>query len=208
MKKILFVTLPLKKNLKKCVYPVDGNALLEIKEPIQFAATAALANSLKADDDVKVLLLETKGGENAGSDNAKLFKEELDHFNKAIGANISYKIISGPFDLSQTNFKHIFKDLLNELEHNAEIYADITFGPRTLPLLLFPIFQFAEKFFDNSISYIVYAKVEFDENKKIIAGSEMIYDITPLYLMNSFTNLIETSSSERAIKAIEALFKD
>ena len=52
MKKILFVTLPLKGNLKKCVYPVDGNALLEIKEPIQFAATAALANSLKADDEV------------------------------------------------------------------------------------------------------------------------------------------------------------
>lgn len=210
MKKILFVTLQLKKmsDDDKRIYPVNGNTLLEINEPIYFAATAAIVSTLKTDDEVKVVLVKTEGGENAGDENAKLFKEELDHFNKAIGANISYKIISGPFDLSQTNFKHIFKDLLNELEHNAEIYADITFGPRTLPLLLFPIFQFAEKFFDNSISYIVYAKVEFDENKKIIAGSEMIYDITPLYLMNSFTNLIETSSSERAIKAIEALFKD
>ena len=73
MKKILFVTLPLRKDLKKCVYPVNGNSFLEIKEPIYFAATCALANLLKADDEVKVILLKTEGGDNAGDENAKLF---------------------------------------------------------------------------------------------------------------------------------------
>lgn len=206
MKKILFVTLPLKKNLKKCVYPVDGNALLEIKEPIQFAATAALANSLKADDEVKVLLLETKGGENAGSDNAKLFEEELDHFNK-VGAKITYKILPSAFDMSKTNFQFMFKAILKELEHDAEIYADTTYGPKPLAFLLFTVCQFAEKFFDCSIGYIVYSKVEF-KNNEIVEGSPMIYDITPLYLMQNFTNMIETSSSERAIETINALFED
>ena len=206
MKKILFVTLPLKGNLKKCVYPVDGNALLEIKEPIQFAATAALAHSLKADDEVKVFLLETKGGENAGAENAKLFEEELNHFNK-VGAKISYETLSNAFDPSKTNFQFMFKALIKELEQNAEIYADVTYGPKPLAFLLFIVCQFAEKFFDCSIGNIVYSKVEF-KNNEIVEGSPMIYDITPLYLMQNFTNLIETSSSDRAIKTIEALFED
>ena len=206
MKKIVFATLPLKNDMKKRIYPVDGNALIEVKEPIYYAVNSALANTMKADDEVKVLLLETKGGENAGEENAKLFKEELKHFNK-VGAKISYETLSNAFDPSKTNFKFMFKALIKELEQGAEIYADVTFGPKPLAFLLFTVFQFAEKFFDCSIGNIVYSKVEFKKGE-IIPGSEMIYDITPLYLMNSFTNMIETSSSDRAIKAVEALFED
>lgn len=206
MKKILFVTLPLKGRLEKRIYPVDGNALIEIKEPILFAATAALVSKLKADDEVKIILIETKGGENAGSENAKLFIDELNQFNKS-GAKITEAIIPTAFDPSKTNFQFLFKALLKELEHDAEIYADITYGHKPLTMFLFSVFQFAEKFFDCSIGYIVYSKVEF-QNGKIITGSEMIYDVTPIYLMQNFINMIETSSSERAIKTIDALFED
>lgn len=206
MKKILFVTLPLRKIGEKRIYPVNSNILPEIKEPIRFAATATLAATLKADDKVKVILLKVEGGEDAGDENAKLFEEELNHFN-TVGAKISYEVISSVFDPSKLNFQFIFKTLLKQLENKAEIYADITFGPKPLSLLLFSIFQFAEKFFDCSIAYIFYSKVEF-KNNQIIEGSEKICDITPLYLMNSFTNLIEAPDSKHAIKAIEALFED
>lgn len=206
MKKIVFVTLPLKGNLEKRIYPVDGNSLLEIKEPICFAATAALVSKLKADDEVKIILIETKGGENAGSENAKLFIDELNHFNKS-GARITKEIIPTAFDPSKTNFQFLFKALLKELEHNAEIYADITFGPKTLTMLLFSVFQFAEKFFDCSIGYIVYSKVEFQKGE-IVKGSEMIYDVTPIYLMNTLTNLMEAPDSDNAIKTLEALFEE
>ena len=206
MKKIVFATLPLKGGMEKRHYPVDGNALLEIKEPIYFAATSALANTLKADDEVKVILLKTEGGENAGDENAKLFEEELNRFN-TVGAKISYETLSNAFDPSKTNFQFTFKNLIKKLEEGAEIYADITFGPKPLAFLLFSVFQFSEKFFDCSIGNIVYSKVEFEKGK-IIDGSEMIYDITPLYLMNSFTNMIEAPSSERAIQTVEALFEE
>jgi hypothetical protein len=207
MKKIVFVTLPLKNDMKKCIYPVDGNVLIEVKEPIYYAANSILANTMKAEDEIKVFLLETKGGENAGEENAKLFKEELDHFNQNIGAKINYETLSNAFDPSKTNFQFMFKALIKELEQGAEIYADVTFGPKPLAFLLFTVLQFAEKFFDCSIGNIVYSKVEFRKGE-IIPGSEMIYDITPLYLMNSFTNMIESTSSECAIKAVEALFEE
>lgn len=207
MKKIVFVTIPLKKKMEKLHYPVAGNTLIEVDEPVYYAVSSILAHKMKADDEIKVILLTTQGGANASQKNAKLFKDELNHFNKN-GAKISYETFPSAFDPSKTNFQFLFKTLIKELEQGAEIYADITYGPKPLAFLLFTVFQFAEKFFDSSIGNIVYAKVEYDENNEIIPDSQLIYDITPLYLMNSFTNIIEASSSERAIQMVEALFEE
>ena len=204
MKKIVFVTLPLRGGMEKRRYPVDGNALIETKEAVYFAVNSALSHKMAADDEIKVILLETKGGENAGKENAGLFIDELNAFNTA-GAKIHAETLPVAFDPSKTNFQFVFKALIKELENGAEIYADVTYGPKPLSFLLFSVFQFAEKFFDCSIGNIVYSKVEFKEGK-IIDGSEMIYDITPLYLMNSFTNMIEAPDGGRAIHAVEALF--
>ena len=61
----------------------------------------------------------------------------------------------------------------------------------------------------NPIGNIVYSKVIFKKgSSEVIPGSEMIYDITPLYMLNSITNTIECSSSEKAVKAVKALFED
>lgn len=206
MKKIVFVTVPLKGKMEKRKYPVDGNALIESVDPIYYAVNPAVASKLKEDDELKVILLETKGGENAGMENARLFIEELTAMNK-VGAKICKEIIPNAFDPSKTNFQFMFKTLIKEIEVGAEIYADVTFGPKPLAFLVMNVIQFAEKFFECSVGNIVYSKVEFKDNK-VIEGSEMIYDITPLYLLSSFTNTIEVSSGEKAVKAVEALFEE
>lgn len=206
MKKIVIATLPLKKNLEKRHYPVDGNALIEVEQPIYFAVNPAVAHNLKKEDDVKVILLETKGGENAGIENAKKFIDELNDFNE-VGASISKALIPNSYDESKTNFQHMYKTLIGEMEHGAEIYCDLTFGPKPLAFLIFSVLRFAEKFYDCKVGNIVYSKVEFQGNQ-IIEGSEKIYDITPLYLLDTFTNTIQSSSAENAVKAVDALFED
>ena len=206
MKKIVIATLPLKGDLEKRVYHVDGNALIATEKPIYYAANPALARTLKSDDEVKVILLETKGGENAGAENAKKFIEELNDFN-TVGAKISKEIIPSAFDPSKTNFTGLYKTLIKELEQDSEIYADVTYGPKPLAFIALALIQFAEKFFDCTVGSIVYSKVEF-AGGKIKDGSELIYDITPLYLLNSFTATIESSTGENAIKAVEALLGD
>ena len=206
MKKIIIATLPLKGGMEKRHYPVDGNALIEVEQPIFFAVNPAVAHSLKKEDEVKVILLETKGGENAGTENAKNFIDELNEFNK-VGAFISKEVIPSPFDESKTNFQNMFKTLIRELEEGAEIYCDLTYGPKPLAFLVFSVLRFAEKFYDCSIGNIVYSKVEFRGNQ-IVPGSEKIYDITPLYLLDTFTNTIQSSSAENAVKTVNALFED
>ena len=206
MKKTVFVTLMMADDMHKRHYPVDGNSFIEYSGEVYYAINAVLAKNLKADDDIKIVLIETKAGDESGSKNAQLFMNELNEINKC-GASITYEVIPSSFLETKDNFKGLYKKLLKTLENEAEISADITFGPKALPLMIFAAMQFAEKFFDCSIGNVIYLKSEF-KNGKVNENSQIICDYTPLYMLNSFTNTIESSSGERAIAAIEALFEN
>lgn len=209
MKKIVFVTLMMADDMYKRHYPVDGNTFIEYSGELYYAINAVLARTMKKDDEVKVVLLETKAGESAGRKNAQLFINELNEINhnNDIGAKITYDVISSRFLTSKKGLNDIYLKLIKNFESDVELSADITFGPKSLPLLIFAAMQFGEKFFDCSIGNVIYLKTEF-KNGKLDESSQIICDYTPLYLLNSFTNTIECSSGEKAIAAVEALFEN
>lgn len=205
MKKIIFVSLMMANAMKKRKYPVDGNCFIEYESEVYYAINAILAKSIKSDDIIKVILLETKAGDESGSENAKIFIDELNEINNHINAKIEYEIIPSDFITSKNKFNELYLKLIKNFSYEAELYADITFGPKSLSLLIFSALQFGEKFFDCSIGNIIYLKAEF-KNNKLVDGTQLICDYTPIYLLNSFNNVIESSTGEKAIKAIENLF--
>lgn len=206
MKKTVFVSLMMADNMQKRHYPVDGNSFIEYPGSVYYAINAVLAQTISAEDEIKVVLIQTKGGDDAGSKNATLFMDELNALNTC-GASIKYEVIPSNFVETKEKFKDLYKNLIKNLENESELYADVTFGPKSLPLMIFAAMQFGEKFFDCSIGNVIYLKAEFKDNK-FMEGSQMIYDYTPLYMLNSFTNTIESSSGEKAVAAVEAMFED
>lgn len=208
MKKIVISTLPSDNRLVKRLYPVNGNTSIQVDVPVYFAVSSALANNLEKDDDVKVILIGTTREGDFIQENVTKFMDELRELN-TVGANIREAFISRPFDETKTNFHKLYEQLLDELEEDAELYVDVTFGPKTPVLLIFSVLQFAEKFFHCTIGNIVYSKVEFKPgSSEIVPGSEMIYDITPLYMLNSLTAVLECSDSKKAVQTIKTLFED
>lgn len=205
MKKIVFVSLMMADKMEKRHFPVDGNSFIEYTGKAYYAINAVLANTMQADDEIKVVLIQTKGGDDAGSKSAQIFMDELNEMNTC-GASIKYEIIPSNFVETKEKFKDLYKCLIKNLENESELYADVTFGPKSLPLMIFAAMQFGEKFFDCSIGNVIYLKAEF-KNNEFDEGTQMIYDYTPLYMLNSFTNTIECSSGEKAIAAVEALFE-
>ena len=208
MKKIVFVTLMMADNMQKRHFPVDGNSFIEYPGELYYAINAVLARTMKKDDEVKILLLETRAGENAGSKNAQLFMNELNEINhNNIGAKITYEVIPSEFLTSKKGLNDIYLKLIKNIESEVELSADITFGPKSLPLLIFSAMQFGEKFFDCIIGNVIYMKAEF-KNNAIVEGTQLICDYTPLYMLSSFTNTIECTNGEKAIASVEALLKD
>ncbi len=206
MTKIVFVTLMMADDMHKRHYSVDDNSLIEYSGETYYAINSVLAQTLKKNDEVKVVLIETLAGDKAGKKNAQLFMDELNELNKC-GAQISYNIIPSEFVETKAKYKELYKKLVSNLKQDAELYADITFGVKTLPILILNAMQFGEKFFDCSIGNVIYLKTEFKDGK-IVEGSQCIYDITSLYMLSTFTNTIECSSGERAIAALDALFEE
>ena len=206
MDKVIFVTLMMADKMEKSHFPVENDSLTEYPGETYYAINSVLSNSIEKGDNIKVVLLETNAGAQAGKKNAQLFIDELNSFNTA-GANISYEIITSEFINDKAKYKELYKKLVSNFTEGAELYADITFGIKTLPILILNAMQFGEKFFDCTIGNVIYLKTEFKDGV-IVDGSQCIFDLTPLYMLSTFTNNIECSSGERAVAALDALFEE
>lgn len=205
--KIVFSNLPMKKQLNKFRYSVDGNTQIAYDGEVIFPINSVLAKVLKKDERVKVVLLKKQDIEGNSDINAGEFMRELNLFNQNIGATIEYKILDLPFVETKDTHEQTLRRMVDELEEKAELYCDITYGPKPLPIVLFSVLNFAEKFFGCKIENIVYGKVDFltKGDGKTYPANPVLFDVTSLYYLNAFTNSIECASVEEAKKMLTEL---
>ena len=207
--KIVFSNLPMKKELNSFKYKVDGNSTIEYDGEVIFPVNSVLARSMKKGEKVKVVLLSKIDIEGNSAINAGIFQKELNGINRSIGADIEYITIATPFEETRDVHETLLKDMVGKLEDGAELIGDVTYGPKPLPIIMFAVMNFAEKFFKAKIKNIVYGKVDFVDDGSGMGRTKpvnpVLYDLTPLYYLNSVTNAMEYNTSEDALKALNTL---
>lgn len=199
----------MKEELNAVCYKGTGNACCNYDKPVVYPINAILSEKLKQDDQVKVVLIQTKSDEKRVQKNTQIFKDELDEINKAIGAQINYIEISADYSEARENNEKRIMAILEQMEQEAELYGDITFGPRTVPMVLLCAFAFAEKFYDADIKRIVYGKVEWRTNQatgKSEPHNPELYDVTSLHYLNELTYNMQSDSADKAMKALKVFF--
>ena len=199
MKKIVFATIPMQ-AITPQHYIATENEAIEYEGSVRFPINALLAKTLKKGDAVKVVRIVTESDFSAA--NVALQKEELNVINASIGANIEYIEVSVPYKETSDVVESRFKQIVNELEDGCKIYSDITYGPKTLTPVLFFALNFAEKFFDADIANIVYGKIIHGKDKQVQEGTGELYDVTPLFYLNSLTSVMEAPDSKTALKRL------
>ncbi|MCR4626400.1 MAG: hypothetical protein K5640_02005 [Treponema sp.] len=204
MKKIVFADISMQKNLKSVCYKGTGNSYCGYAGNVVYPINAVLAEKLKKDDIVKVVLLKTNGDKSRVEQNTNIFKNELDEINRNINAKIEYVELQSEYSEEKENHEKRIMAILGQIERKAELYGDITFGPRTVPMIMLCAFAFAEKFYEADIRNIVYGKVEFGNDGKL--ENPELYDLTSLYYLNSLTYNMQANSAEKALKSLEAFF--
>lgn len=207
--KIIFSDLPMKKELHAFHYKADGNATIEYDGEVIFPVNAVLAKTLKKGEKVKIILLSKVDIEGNSAINAGIFQKELNSINRSIGADIEYITIATPFEETRSVHEMLLRDMVGKLENGAEMIGDVTYGPKPLPIIMFAVMNFAEKFFSAKIKNIVYGKVDFVDDEsgtgKTKPVNPVLYDLTPLYYLNSLTNAMEYKTSDEAVKALDVL---
>ena len=207
MKKIVFVDIPMKKKLDKHNYAAECGSNVVYDREVIFPINAVLAKTINKNEDIKVVLLKKLDAEGNSDMNSGEYMKELNSINRTIGAHISYEIIDTPFEETREIHEALLRQMIGQIESDAAVYADITYGPKPLPIILFCVLNFAEKFFNCDIKNIVYGKVDFitmaDGNTR--TENPVLFDVTPLYYLNSVINAIECKSSEEALKMLDTL---
>lgn len=207
--KIVFSNLPMKRELYAFSYKSDGNITIEYDGEVIFPVNSVLAKTIRKGEKVKVVLLSKVDVDGNSAINAGLFQKELNDINRNIGADIEYITIATPFEETRSVHEMLLRDMVSKLESSAEIICDMTYGPKPLPIIMFAVMNFAEKFFSAKIRNIVYGKVDFIDDGsgtgKTKPINPVLYDLTPLYYLNSVTNTMEYNNSEEAVKALNVL---
>ena len=200
MKKIVFATIPMQ-SITPQHYVCEENKAIEYDGNVRFPINGVLAKALRKDDDVKVVRIVTEG--KFSDENVAHQKEELEAINAGIGARIEYVEVTAPFKETSDIVESRFKQIVQTLEDGCAIFADMTYGPKTLTPVLFFALSFAEKFFDAEISNIVYGKITFNADKTADTSSAELYDVTPLYYLNSLTSVMSAPDSKTAIERLD-----
>ena len=204
MKKIIICNIPMKPRAQVAPmrYESSDRSLPVSERAVRYVINALLEETLKAEDEVKLLLLCKQDGRAHSEENLEDFCREFDAVNEKIGAKVTYKVIESDFAEEKFIHEELMGQIVDEIEEDTHILADITYGPKDLPIVLFAAMNFAERYLGCEIDHIVYSQADFVDGKVTQAT---ICDMGPLYYLNSITNTIRVEDPAKARKMLKSL---
>lgn len=202
MNKIIICGIPMKERVDSSIYLSDDKSIPASSRQVRFPINAFLEETMKSDDCIKFLLLAKKDGYGNYKKNLDSFKEEFEMINRGIGATVDYVVIDTEFVQEKSVHEKLMGRIVDELEIGAHVLADITYGPKDLPIVIFMALNFSEKFLECKIDNILYGKAEFLNGKAV---DTKICDMSPLYYLGAITNTIHCVEPGKAKEMLKTL---
>lgn len=202
MRKTVICNITMKEKTDKCKYRTTDLSLPVSAREVVYPVSAFLEKTLTKDDEIKAVMLVKKDPNGNYQKNAAEFVEEILAINESIGAKIDFKTVETSFSEEQTVHEELLSKIVDEIDDKTHIIADITYGPKDLPIVLFSAMNFAEKFLECEIENIIYGQAVFKDGKPT---DTKICDMVPLYYLNSVTNTIRSEDSTRARQMLKSL---
>ena len=195
MNKVVICSIPMHEKMEDAVYTGEERSVSASARKVFYPVNAFLENDLKKSDSVRFVLLTKKDDAGNSDRNLELFKKEFEEVNASVGAGVEYVTIDTAFSEEKEVHEELMGKLVDAIETGSHIMADITFGPKDLPIVVFTALNFAEKFLNCGIDHILYGKAEFKNGS---VCNTRLCDMMPLYYLNSITNAIHGEEPDRA----------
>lgn len=202
MNKTVICGIPMKEKLDTCTYASDDKSIPTSSRAVSYPINSFLEKTMKRDDVIRFVLLVKKDSYGHHAKNLELFKNEFEKVNESIGASVDYVVVHTEFLEKKTVHEQLVGNLVDEIETGAHILVDMTYGPKDLPIVVFTVLNFAERFLNCQIDNIIYGKAEFVDGKAV---NTEICDMSPLYYLGSITNTIHCVEPEKAKMMLKSL---
>lgn len=191
MKKTIIYPIRITINHVKTIYHTGENEFKKyLNEKVTFPLNHVILNDIAEDDEISVLLVETMHPERETEKFAAEAKDEIISILSGHCKSIEFKDIKIPYASTKEQLGQIYKSLCAEIVPASNVLVDFTFGIKYMPLILFCVLNYAEKYLDCTISRLIYGLLD---TKKGNPGT--MVDFTTLYLLNSFGAMFDGSKS-------------
>lgn len=190
MKKYIFA-LPNERAEKKrfCESDVELETAFPMLLPIRLTAEQG--------DTVNVTLIITENSEGTRSNFLTLMME-LKKLAQETGFRYELTEIRITGEEAPRKQKRVFEALIETIGDDEEIFADITFGNKALPLVIFTALSYGYKLRRNTeIKTVFYAELEYDEPK--------LHDISTLFHMESVIHSVSRSVPDEPLSIIKRI---
>lgn len=206
MDKTVICSIPMKKreDVVPSTYLSEDTSISVSKRKVRYPVNAFLENNVQKGTKLNVILLVKESEHSAGSENVKDFQEELETAVKDLNIGIKYTIIKTEFSQDKLIHEKLMELIVDQTPDGAHIIADMTYGPKDLPIVIFSALEFAEKFLNCEIEHILYGQAEFDNGSVV---NTKICDMVPLFYLSSVTNLIHAGTPDKAREMLKTLLK-
>ena len=202
MKKTLICSIPMRDKIDKVVYSSEDPSLPASLDTFYYPINSFLSETLSPDDSITAILIEKQGKYSCCKKNSEIFCNELNEICAELGVAVSYEIVNTEFVQKKRVHELLMKDIVDHIQDGSTIIADVTFGPKDVPIVVFAAMEFAESQLHCEVANILYGQADF------IDGSAMntkLCDMIPLYCLNSAASTIKCNNPSKARQMLGTL---
>lgn len=187
MKNTIIIPLRFRWNLNKVKYQQGDNDFPGyIEKEVVFPISQIIEGLIEEHSEVEVILVRSTSEKRETEHLVDEAKEEISEVLSAKDVNVSFKTIDAPYSSERNKLSSLYRGLCESISAETNIYVDLTYGPKYMPLVLFCALNYAEKYLECNIKRIVYGL--FDSVKGNVG---VIGDFTPLYLLNTMGTMFD-----------------
>lgn len=191
MKRIYFTAVPLDSNFAielKPLKPVNFSLNTNIRE-YAYPIIPIIDATMQEGDECKVIVVRQTNSPT--SPNYNQFRSELNALNLP-----QLDVIDVTVDENQSSdlLLGLYKKLLTFTENNACYYTDITFGTKTLPIILFSVLTYVDRILsETEVSGIYYQEVL---RKAGAMTDAYLYEVSTIFSINSIAYSLTNAPDE------------
>ena len=198
-----FITYLAKQRIEPGVYDARGRFILQTNEKFHYPICPVINGYTTVGDEIRIIVV--YDNENIYFDeNFKKLKKEVNYLKNKKGFN--YKITK--IEIPNKQYAHVHLDtyskLLSCINDGDELYADISYGNKPMPIIEFMVLNSTYELMKNvSVKCISYGDVLFWKDPR----EYYIYDITPLFTMSRLSYNLAKEGIKDPISMIKGILK-
>ena len=202
MRKILICNVAMRESVEPLIYTPDDETMHISNCPVTYPILSCIESLISPGDNVKIVLLCKCDPNRNYVRNIERFKKE---FIEQCRGNVDmpeFKVLNTDFDEGKIATEKVLSKIVAECEDEAEIISDITYGSKTMPVVLLAALSFAVKHLACKVQHVFYGQVYFQNDKPT---NPRLCDLSYLIYLNSLIYTLRCDSSDKARKALEML---